>query len=176
MKTLFLDMDGVVADWMTGAAKVVGYEMADPQAYYPPEDWAKVRENQRMFRHLPKMKHADQMVDIARKFRDQCGWELLFLTAVPHYNDIHWAFWDKVLWVQDYYPDIPVHFGPYSGDKAKHCKPGDILVDDRPSNIEEWNNAGGRGIEVKFGELNYIAAMEELGQLLYLEQLKSRKY
>jgi hypothetical protein len=38
---------------------------------------------------------------------------------------------------------IPVLFGPYSFDKYKHCTPGDILIDDRTSNCEEWRAAGG---------------------------------
>ena len=37
-------------------------------------------------------------------------------------------------------------FGPYSKDKHQHCEPGDILIDDRSSNIEEWRAVGGIAI------------------------------
>ena len=161
-KTFYLDMDGVVADWVAGAAKIVGYELSDPKAYYPPEDWVKIRDNQRMFLDLPKMKHADKMVALARKFRDELGYNLMFLTAVPHYNDVHWAFWDKMLWVQKYYPDIPVHFGPYSQDKQKHCRPGDILVDDRPDNCENWTRVGGVAVKVDLDYAPALAAVQAL--------------
>lgn len=167
-KTFHLDLDGVVADWITGVAKIVGYELSDPNAYYPPEDWIKIRDNQRMFLELPKMKHADEMVALARKFRDELGYELVFLTAIPHYNDIHWVFWDKMSWVQKYYPDIPVHFGPYSQDKQKHCKPGDILVDDRPDNCDQWTQAGGIAVKV---DLDYALALDAVKLLFTTESV-----
>lgn len=148
MTTLFLDMDGVVADWSQGAARIVGYDLRDPNQRYPESDWQKIRNDQRIFRDLPLMPHAEQLVDLARQLRDQRGWQLLFLTAVPHYNDVHWAFWDKIQWAQRYFPDIPVHFGPYSEDKQRHCQSGDILVDDRPDNCARWRAAGGRAVLV----------------------------
>lgn len=163
MKTFFLDMDGVVADWNAGVGDFIGYRLNDPTARYSPEDWEKIRNHQRIFRQLPKMPRADDMVNLARRFRDELGYELLFLTAIPHYNDIHWAFWDKVLWAQERYSDIPVHFGPYSEDKQKHCKPGDILVDDRFDNCEQWKRAGGTSIRVTS---NYQQAIDSLEELL----------
>jgi 5'(3')-deoxyribonucleotidase len=122
----------------------------------------------RLFRHLPKMPQADQMVELARKFRDDLGYELIFLTAIPHYNDVHWAFWDKMLWAQERYPDIPVHFGPYSEDKKKHCIAGDILVDDRPDNCQSWKEAKGVAIRVT---KDYQAALDELEDLYQREQM-----
>jgi 5'(3')-deoxyribonucleotidase len=86
------------------------------------------------------------LVDACRQFAQARGINLFFLTAVPKGNDMHWAFYDKVNWVELYFPDIPVMFGPYSHDKQVHCTPNDILIDDRTSNITEWNAAGGHGI------------------------------
>jgi 5'(3')-deoxyribonucleotidase len=71
----------------------------------------------------------------------------MFLTAVPKGNDVKWAFYDKVNWATTHYPDIPVMFGPYSHDKHVHCKLGDVLIDDRTSNCEEWRHAGGVAIQ-----------------------------
>lgn len=162
MKTIYLDMDGVVADWEHGAALLVGYRSKYPEQPYPPIDWAKIRNHQRIFRDLPKMEQADELVELARKFRDNLGWNLIFLTAVPHYNDIHWAYYDKVMWATERYPDIPVHFGPYSQDKRNHTKPGDILVDDRLDNCTGWREAGGVAVRVT---KNYQAALDELASL-----------
>lgn len=147
-KTLYLDMDGVVADWARGASDFLGYTLPDPNARYPDEDWQKIRSDGRLFRTLPRVPLADQLVDLARQFRDQLGWNLAFLTAVPHGNDIPWAFMDKVLWAQEQFPDIPVFFGPYSRDKQQHCRPGDILIDDRRDNCESWRAQGGIAIWV----------------------------
>ena len=77
-----------------------------------------------------------------KTLRDDLGFEMRFLTAVPKENDLGWAFWDKVNWVYANFPGIPVFFGPYSADKQHHYKPGDILIDDRVSNIDEWPGIG----------------------------------
>jgi hypothetical protein len=52
-------------------------------------------------------------------------------------------------------------FGPYSKDKHQHCRPGDILIDDRSSNIEEWQAAGGIAIHHK----NIDTTLQELSKL-----------
>jgi 5'(3')-deoxyribonucleotidase len=95
------------------------------------------------------MQDADRLVDIARQYRDNLGWELVFLTAIPHNNDMPWTFWDKVEWTRQYYPDIPVWFGPYSEDKHLRVRvAGDILVDDRLDNCTAWTGAGGLAFKV----------------------------
>jgi 5'(3')-deoxyribonucleotidase len=53
---------------------------------------------------------------------------------------------DKQAWVNKYFPGMKMDIGPYSHDKQKWCRPGDILVDDRPSNIEQWTAVGGIAI------------------------------
>ena len=141
-------MDGVVADWRSNARRVIGYDYTDPKQRYNPEDWERLRSNGRIFRDLPLMPGAEELVSLARLFRDDLGWELLFLTAIPHNNDVPWVFHDKIEWVSRYFPDIPVHFGPYSEDKWRHCSAGDILVDDRSDNCEQWLAAGGTAIRV----------------------------
>ena len=147
--TLCLDMDGVVADWVAGAAEIIGYRLDDPHQRYPSTDWALLRAQDRLFRALPKMQSADRLVEIARQYRDQLGWELVFLTAIPHNNDMPWTFWDKFCWAQEHYPDIPVWFGPYSEDKRLRVRvAGDILVDDRADNCAAWTRAGGLAFKV----------------------------
>ena len=164
-KTVYLDMDGVIADFDAGIKKILGYSEKDTNIHYPDSDWAKIRKNQRLYLDLPRMPDAQRIIDIARVFRDKLNWNLLFLSAIPAGNDMPWSFWDKCQWAQKHYPDIPVHFGPYAHDKHKHCKPGDILVDDRSSSIIEWKNAGGLAVEVKVNR--YQDAIIEFDQLLY---------
>jgi 5'(3')-deoxyribonucleotidase len=102
--------------------------------------------NARLYRDLVKTSYADELVFQCSKLAKQHNYELKFLTAVPKGNDVPWAFYDKVVWCQNYFPGIPVMFGPFSKDKHVHCCPGDILIDDRKSNIEEWRSSGGLGI------------------------------
>jgi len=144
MKTLYLDMDGVVADFDEYAARTLG--VPPSSGIYPDEVWYKLATNQRLYRDLIKTSYADQLVEECKDFTLTKEYNLYFLTAVPKGNDVKWSFYDKVLWAQKYYPDIPVMFGPYSKDKWQHCKAGDILIDDRQSNIDEWRAAGGIAI------------------------------
>jgi hypothetical protein len=51
-----------------------------------------------------------------------------------------------VHWANKHFPTIPVWFGPYSQDKQKRAAPGQVLVDDRMTNINEWIAQNGIGI------------------------------
>jgi hypothetical protein len=133
-KTIFLDCDGVVADWIAGAERLVGYRLSNPKQFYPEQDWIKIKNH-----------------------------ELVFLTAVPNYNDMPWAFYDKVLWAQQHFSDIPVHFGPHRDQKQNRSAPGNILVDDHPDNCTQWEAKGGTAVNVPVG--NEIHGLEELQQL-----------
>jgi hypothetical protein len=153
--TFYLDMDGVVADWESAAAVHFGrpVRLLGREPSSTPAEWESIKTKTRFYRTLPLMPRCSELVDLARRYRDGLGWELLFLTAVPKNDDMPWAFYDKVLWAQEHFPDIPVHFGPHSWDKQRHCTAGDILVDDRTSNCQEWIAAGGLAVQVLNNDL-----------------------
>jgi 5'(3')-deoxyribonucleotidase len=159
MTTLYIDMDGVVADFDEYAARTLG--VPPSQGIYPDEVWYKLASNTRLYRDLIKTEYADQLVEECLDLALTKNYEILFLTAVPKGNDVKWSFYDKVLWAQQYFPDIAVMFGPYSKDKWQHCKPGDILIDDRISNIDEWRAAGGIAIH----HTNINSTLYELSSL-----------
>jgi 5'(3')-deoxyribonucleotidase len=144
MRTLYLDMDGVVADFDEYAARTLGVPPSN--GIYPNEIWYKLASNQRVYRDLIKTPYADELVQHCTDLTNKNKWDLKFLTAVPKGNDMPWSFYDKVVWAQQYFPNIPVFFGPFSKNKHVHCRPGDILIDDRKSNISEWRVSGGIGI------------------------------
>lgn len=151
--TLYLDMDGVLADFNGWAAQVLNATAQDRAAAaqagrWQPEQWQQLIRHQDLYKQLPKTIIADQLVHWARLIREDLGWNLRILTAIPKANDVPDAFQDKIEWVQQYYPDIRVHFGPYSRDKHLHAHPGDLLIDDRADNCRDWNLAGGQTIRV----------------------------
>lgn len=145
MATIFLDMDGVVADFDAYAKSILGYSTPGGKRY-PPEDWAKISENPRFYRWLEVCHGADLLVNCVWQTAKEHGYDVKFLTAIPRANDVPWCFQDKVEWAKDWFPEIPVWFGPYSHDKQHHCQPGDILIDDRDDNVDAWNAVGGIGI------------------------------
>ena len=144
MKTIYLDMDGVVADFDSYVKKVLN--TTEKNHTWPNEEWIKIGSNPRLYRDLDKTPEADELVTFCRNMCKENNWNLFFLTAVPKNNDMPWAYYDKIQWVLKYYPDIPVFFGPYSFSKWTHCKNQDILIDDRPSNCDQWTAVGGISI------------------------------
>ena len=144
MTTLYLDMDGVVADFNEYAHRTLGVPAS--QGIYPDNVWQKLAANPRLYRDLIPITYAGELVATCFNFAQRKQYGFMFLTAVPKGNDVPWAFYDKVEWARKYFPNIPVMFGPYSKDKHQHCEPGDILIDDRSSNIEEWCAVGGIAI------------------------------
>lgn len=138
-------MDGVVADFDGYAEPIVGYRTPGGIRYNDP-DWKKIAANERLYLTLDKCANADRLVDAVRNLSKDYNYDVIFLTAIPRQNDVPWVFWDKIQWCDLHYPHIPVWFGPYSHDKHVHCQSGDILIDDRASNIHDWNSAGGIGI------------------------------
>jgi hypothetical protein len=150
MLNIYVDMDDVVADWANVARSIVGEWDKEKQERIPDEQWNKLRQHQRIYRKLPVRLGATELMSWLRAYcRSKDGVNLYFLTAVPKGNDVPWAFYDKVLWAQDNFPDVPVFFGPYSVDKAHRCHPGDILIDDRLSNCSAWRAAGGIAYQYK---------------------------
>lgn len=145
MRTVYLDMDDVIADFKAYAVSVL--RKKNDHERWGHQEWQRLRDNPRLYRDLDKTSDADIIVTACRQKCLDNNWNLMFLTAVPKGNDVKWAFYDKVHWAATHYPEIPVMFGPYSHDKHVHCNPGDVLIDDRTSNCDEWRNAGGVAIQ-----------------------------
>jgi 5'(3')-deoxyribonucleotidase len=169
MPTIYIDMDGVVADWETAAKQFI-QQQKDINGLWPDEEWQRIRSQQHFYRHLPQMPRADELMALARRFRDELGWRLCMLTAIPHKNDMHEVFHDKIDWMAERWPEVRVHFGPYSYDKQHHCEPGDILVDDRTSNCAEWRARGGVAVQVT---QDYALALNELAALFSVSGRKA---
>jgi len=162
MKILYLDMDGVVADFNAYVRNRLGRKEQGEK--WPEQDWKKLSSNPHLYRDLDKTPEADDLVENCQIFCETHNYALMFLTAIPNNNNMPWAFYDKILWIQDRYPQIPVMFGPYSDDKQHHCHNGDILIDDRTSNIEQWRTAGGIGILHKGNLANTLQELRSIIQ------------
>lgn len=165
--TIYLDMDGVLANFDQAAKNFLNatdreFDQAKHNNKWNRSQWELIKtQNPRFYLSLPKTEFADDLVSVARKFRDQLDWNLKILTAIPSGNDMPWAFYDKILWQQKYYPDIPVMFGPYSKDKHLHCLPNDILVDDRIDNCNNWTKAMGLSLQVNNNDNEIIQFLEQ---------------
>lgn len=151
---LYLDMDEVVADWRGFAISYLRSPELAAGDWLPDQTWRRLKSAQRMFRDLELKAGAEELVSYCLNLYRTAKIEgLYFLTALPHNNDLPFAAYDKVLWAQYYFPGIPVFIGPYSEDKQQRCVPGDILIDDRRVNCDQWIAAGGVAHQYKTWEL-----------------------
>jgi hypothetical protein len=148
---IYLDMDDVVADWVPYAQEFIGLRWdVIAGERIPQDEWDKLKEDYRFYSKLPIKPGAHELVDYCRSYvARNPGTNLAFLTALPHDYSGQYASWDKCWWANKHFPGIPVFFGPFSHDKWRHCKHGDILIDDRHSNCHEWRAAGGLSHEYR---------------------------
>lgn len=145
---IYVDMDEVVADFK-GYAEEFFQRTLDDRERLPPEQWQRLSSNPRLYRDLKVRDGAYELMNWLRVTCAERVIGLYFLTAIPRNNDVPYAVMDKVEWCQKYFPGIPCFIGPYSREKVKRCNPGDILIDDRLSNVTEWIEAGGRAYQYK---------------------------
>ena len=145
MRTIYLDMDGVVADFDSYVSSLLGR----PIGWGATQDltdveWERLASVDRLYFQMPLMPDATKLIAYIKSLSTR--FHVQFLTAVPRRSTIPSAKDDKQAWIDKYFPGMRMDIGPYSHHKQKWCKPGDILVDDRPSNIEQWSAVGGFAI------------------------------
>ena len=138
-------MDGVVADFDSYVSILLGRKIGwDSTQDLSDEEWERLASVDRLYYQFPLMPDATKLVAYVKSLSTR--FHVGFLTAVPRRSTIPSAKDDKQAWVDKYFPGMKMDIGPYSHHKQKWCKPGDILIDDRPSNILEWSAAGGVAI------------------------------
>jgi len=144
--SVWVDMDGVVADFDAFVWLHMGRTFSHKEG--PGSDkemWDFLSRIENLYFKLPYTPYAAELLDAVLSVP---ALSHKMLTAIPRRASVPTAEKDKINWMSKHFShlNIPVHIGPYSRDKWKHCKPGDILIDDREDNIEEWRAAGGIGI------------------------------
>ena len=135
---LFVDLDGVVADFDAGFPRLFGLNHKEmPEARM----WEMIEGHVSYFEALDLMPDALVMFDALRCFSPT------ILTACPSLG-FDKACAGKRAWVARHLgEEIPVITVRGGRNKPLHMTaPGDILVDDWPRNIAAWEAAGGRGI------------------------------
>jgi 5'(3')-deoxyribonucleotidase len=143
-RAIYIDMDGVVADFNSKASGILGREVGWGVHDITGEEWKLIAQHKNVYRQLPLITESVRMVALCRSFSSK--FYVGFLTAVPRQTTMPQAGTDKAEWIKEHFSDVPVHFGPHSKDKRRWCKHLDLLIDDKPENIHEWVDAGGCGI------------------------------
>ena len=147
--TVYLDMDGVLADFFGGVEKMYGVEHWKQLTNDKTKDLKKEVIDRitgsNFFATLPKFSTADALIDMVKKFT---GGKFSINTS-PLRGDNENSAKHKKTWISNNIakPDDIVVTGrkeSYAVDKGTGTP--NILIDDRPINIQRWQGRGGYGI------------------------------
>jgi hypothetical protein len=132
---LFLDLDGVLADFDGGFERIFGVHPSQVE-----DDWLHERLAGKpdFFSEIPMIPGAHAFFFAVMPLNP------MILTAVPRHNQ-HEAAAAKMRWVREHIdPNVPVLC--VRGGRHKRMfvqQPGDVLVDDHAPNCNNWLGAGG---------------------------------
>jgi hypothetical protein len=147
---LFLDLDGVLADFDRGVIALTGRH---PREQTTRELWRAVARAPDFFAALAFTRDGRRLWEFCRPL------DPTILTGLPRGG---WAAPQKRRWVAEMLgPEVPV-ITCMSREKARYAAPGHVLVDDRETAREPWERAGGVFIHHRDAERT-IDALQSLG-------------
>ncbi len=149
IRKIYLDMDGVLADFASGVRELCGIEPPPQDERWQPGDddemWAALRKVDRYYSRLKLMPGAKEMFDaVYGAYGDRCE----ILSGVPKPDKgMPTASDDKREWVRRLLSEDIVINTVRREDKGTFCTGRDcVLIDDLGTNVREWELAGGTGI------------------------------
>lgn len=161
--TLYLDMDGVIADFFDGFAKAFGKD-----------HWKQIQDKEKsiaklqgtdFFNTLELFPTSNALVNFAKETGD---WGIC---SSPLRGDRdNSAYWKRV-WLTRHGFLPPIDKLIFTGMKEKFATDRldgtpNILVDDKPDNISRWVNKGGYGILYQANECTFEYVKEEIENAL----------
>tara|TARA_Y100000590_G_scaffold421165_1_gene524567 strand:+ start:273 stop:788 length:516 start_codon:yes stop_codon:yes gene_type:complete len=143
IKYIFVDMDGVLADFLKGCEAMIGHPMTNDDKGHSDYDARKEElTNKRLFANLPPM--VDMYDLIAYIKHTGINWEILTAAGVVNRELV---VFDKKSWIKKFVdPSVVVNCTFTGAQKSAYALKNNVLIDDRPKNIEAWEKAGGIGI------------------------------
>nr|WP_314446532.1 hypothetical protein [uncultured Sphingomonas sp.] len=149
---LFLDCDGVLADFDAGARALLGTDARTFEAKHGKREfWRRLARHGDFYATLPKMADADELFDAVKHLKPT------ILTGLPIGK---WAAPQKVRWAAEHFPGVPI-ITCMARDKHRHMGGADVLVDDSDRHMPAWEAAGGiyvlhRNARASLGRLSEI--------------------
>ncbi len=153
MVQLFLDCDGVLADFDTAARQLFGQDSRQAEATLGTDVfWSRISGSGDFYSSLPLTADARDLYDAVAHLMP------IILTGCP---DGGWSEPQKIAWAAHHFPSVKM-VTCRSKDKHLHImNPGDVLVDDYLRYRLLWEKAGGIFI-------HHTSAKESIRQLTAL--------
>ncbi|MBW8297317.1 hypothetical protein [Sphingopyxis sp.] len=150
---LFLDCDGVLADFESRAGEILGMH---PRAFEKrrglPTFWRELARASDFYASLPLLPGARRLFQAVRHL------DPVILTGCPRGG---WAEAQKVRWAAEHFPGTRI-ITCMAIDKRRHGQRGDILVGDRLKHRHLWEAMGGNFVHHRDVEAT-LAALRSLG-------------
>ena len=158
VKRIFVDMDGVLCDFLRGCETYLGHPLTNDDKGHTEYDLRKQElTDKRLFANLPPMV---DMYDLLGYIKHcETPWEILTAAGVVNRELV---VYDKNEWIKRYVdPSVVVTCTMSGSQKAAFAYEGSVLIDDRKKNIDAWESAGGIGI-LHTSAKETIEALKEL--------------
>lgn len=155
MIKLFLDCDGVLADFDTHALEYFGKNPREVEAEQGSDFfWKQLEGRGDFFTSMPLMSDANELVASVLHMKPT------ILTGCPRGD---WAEAQKITWAQTHFPYLDI-ITCKSRDKRKHMVDGhiNVIIDDWPQHRARWEEHGGIWIHHE----NARSSLEKLQELL----------
>lgn len=150
VRQLFLDCDGVLADFDAAARRLFHTDTRKAREVLGEKEfWRHIRASGEFYRKLPLMPDALEL------YRAVAHLHPAILTGCPLGG---WAEPQKMAWAAHHFPAVPM-ITCASREKFLHMRhPGDVLVDDYLRYKDLWEQAGGIFVQ-------HVSAQDTLRQL-----------
>ncbi len=128
---IYVDMDGVLADFDGHYDNLFGYQPLRPGGC----NWKLVKGVEDFYLTMPQMPDLDMLWDRLYPHNP------IVLTGIP--SQINAADNDKRTWAKKHLTLDTEIICCAARDKYKYCRPGDLLIDDYARHKQRWLDAGG---------------------------------
>lgn len=167
--SIFLDMDGVICDFISTACRVVGADQKQVTSYDIPtgfgmtdsDFWQMIDDHGESFwSGLPAYSYLQGLVDLISQYDSQ--WHIASTPSIYHRSSS-----GKVKWLQKH---LGISFRRYvlTPNKELLARPGAVLIDDNSHTIDKFNQSMKKsfGIEKEHGILfpqqwNHLGRMDD---------------
>lgn len=150
---IFLDVDGVLANWVGGVCDLFGYDEREVLSVWngewdinhqldisTKELWSRIDAAGREF--WARLKPYPWAFELFEVCRSAAPTTILTSPSLHHSSPA-----GKLLWLDEHFGrDQPFREYLIGPDKAACARPGAVLIDDSPHNCSEFNRLGGEGI------------------------------
>jgi len=150
IKTVFLDMDGVITDFVGEVNKRMGIPKETiPSKWAWVEDFGYTLDQVNSWCTTEFWANLEWMPDghdIMRLLTKVFKSEQIYLLTTPMPNPE--SYTGKVLWVQSHLPEFSRRLIVTSAPKSLFARPDALLIDDKTENVDDFIEANGYGLLV----------------------------